>query len=324
MSGGITATATHDTKRGEDARARIVTLSELAGEWHSAVAQWRELNASLARVVGAKRSPSLGHEYMIYQALIGAWPQAIDGVFVKRMQDYALKAAREAKQETSWTNVDEAYEAGLLDFVGKLLDRGASARFLASFEAFAARAALLGALNSLSQLALKALLPGVPDFYQGDELWDLSLVDPDNRRPVDFALRERLLREPPADWRELAKEWRDGRIKLALTRQLLRVRHGFPDLFQHGAYEPLPVSGAHAGHVIAFARTLKKRRIIVAVGRHFAPLTGGGRRWASGWTGSIEHRAARYESLIGDGGRVDDLNLATLFRDIPVAVLRQM
>ena len=299
-----------------------MALSELAEEWQNAVTQWRELNAPLVRTVDGKRSPSLGHEYMLYQALIGARPQAVDDVFVKRMQDYALKAAREAKQDTSWTNANEPYEAGLLDFVGKLLDRGASARFLASFEAFAARAALLGALNSLSQLALKILLPGVPDFYQGSELWDLSLVDPDNRRPVDFVLRERLLREPPAGWRELANEWQDGRIKLALTRQLLRVRHDHADLFQNGAYEPLPVSGAQADHVIAFARTLKKRRIIIAVGRHFGPLTGGGRDWPSGWTGSIAQRGARYESLLGQGGRLDDLDLAALFHDIAVAVLR--
>ena len=193
-----------------------------------------------------------------------------------------------------------------------------------SFDAFAARTALLGALNSLTQLALKATMPGVPDFYQGTELWDLSLVDPDNRRPVDFARANACCGEPPADWPELAEDWPDGRIKLALTRQLLRCATTSRTYFSAAPTSRCRSAAPHAGHVIAFARTLKKRRIIVAVGRHFAPLTGGGRQWASGWSGSIEHRAARYESLIGEGGRVDDLNLAALFRDIPVAVLRQM
>ena len=129
---------------------------------------------------------------MLYQALIGAWPERIDPDFIARMQGFALKAAREGKLETSWTNPNEAYEAGLTRFVGKLLDNS-SDEFVASFGGFAARVALLGALNGLSQLALKALTPGVPDFYQGTELWDFSLVDPDNRRPVDFAARRQML-----------------------------------------------------------------------------------------------------------------------------------
>ena len=215
---GLTATATHDTKRGEDARTRIMALSELADDWYPVVQSWRELNAPLVANIEGARSPSVGHEYMLYQALIGAWPQTIDKTFIERMKAYALKAVREAKQETSWTNVNEPYEAALQEFVGKLLDEKFSSRFLVSFKKFAVRTSLLGALNSLSQLALKALLPGVPDFYQGTEVWDLAFVDPDNRRPIDFDLRRHALSED-ADFSRLAAHWHDGGIKLALTRQ---------------------------------------------------------------------------------------------------------
>ena len=322
---GMTATATHDTKRGEDARMRILALAELAQEWDAAVQSWRELNAPLVQQAGGKRSPSIGHEYMLYQALIGAWPGAVDEEFTARMQGYALKAAREAKQETSWNSPDPAYEEALQAFVSKLLDTQVSARFLESFADFAARTTLLGALNGLSQLALKALSPGVPDFYQGTELWDLSLVDPDNRRAVDFDLRRRELADVQPDWRRLAANWPDGRIKLALTRALLRLRNDHADLFQHGAYEPLAVSGAHAEHVVAFARTLKRQRLVVAIGRHFCPLTDAGRQWPSQWDGALAPEAAgTYEYLIGGepGRRMSALSLAEVFRDLPVCVLR--
>jgi (1->4)-alpha-D-glucan 1-alpha-D-glucosylmutase len=322
--GGLTATATHDTKRGEDARARIMSLSELAAEWEGATQHWREQNAPLVREAGGHRCPSIGHEYMIYQSLIGAWPDHIDKSFVERMQAYALKAAREAKQETSWTNPNEDYEKGLHDFVGSLLDRPASTVFLKSFGDFATRAALLGALNSLSQLALKVMLPGVPDFYQGTELWDFSLVDPDNRRAVDFAARQKLVTET-ADWPGLAAAWQNGHIKLILTRQLLALRHRFADLFRHGDYKPLAVSGEHAEHVIVFTRRWKKQELVVAVGRHFAALSESGRSWPTGWDGVITHESGGYECLVGGGsGHVTDLHLATIFAALPLCVLRRL
>ncbi len=324
---GLTATTTHDTKRGEDARMRILALAELAEEWDGAVQGWRALNAPLVSQAGDKRSPSIGHEYMLYQALLGAWPGAADADFTARMQGYALKAAREAKQETSWNNPDPAYEETLQAFVGKLLDGEVSAPFLELFAAFAARTALLGALNGLSQLALKALTPGVADFYQGTEFWDLSLVDPDNRRPVDFDMRRGALAEAAPDWRRLAEAWPDGRIKLVLTRELLRVRRDYADLFQHGTYEPLAVTGPHADHVVAFARALKRRRIVVAIGRHFGPLADGGRRWPSGWDGALAPQSmGAHEFLVGGerGRRARTLSLAELFRDLPLAVLRSV
>jgi (1->4)-alpha-D-glucan 1-alpha-D-glucosylmutase len=324
--GGLTATATHDTKRGEDARARILALSELAEDWEAAVRAWRERNALLAHHADGERHPSLAHEYMLYQALIGAWPETRDASFVTRMQAFALKAAREGKQETSWTHPNEAYEAGLEKFIGALLDDTVSAEFLSSFTQFAARCARLGALNGLSQLALKALMPGVPDFYQGTELWDLSLVDPDNRRDVDFAARRRELERDGADFTTLTEHWCDGRIKLALTRQLLRLRHDFAELFHRGAYEPLAATGPHAPHVIAFARTWKRQRLIIAIGRHFGSLTDGGHHWPRDWSAEIALEPGTYADALGTrpGWRGREADLAAFFSVIPVCVLRRL
>ncbi len=246
---GMTATSTHDTKRGEDARTRLIALAEIPGEWTSAVARWKVLNAPHLAVAGDMRAPSAASEYMLYQSLLGAWPIADpiagrDASFVERMQAYALKAAREGKQETSWLNPNPAYEAGLQSFVGRILDPAVSAEFLHSIATLALRLGLLGALNSLSQLTLKATLPGVPDFYQGTEFWDLSLVDPDNRRPVDFADRDKALAAMATpDWQALVQNWPAGHVKLAWTRHLLKLRTELADVFADGDYEPLRVSG---------------------------------------------------------------------------------
>jgi (1->4)-alpha-D-glucan 1-alpha-D-glucosylmutase len=321
---GLTATATHDTKRGEDARMRVLAISELAGDWHDSVRQWRRLNERLRTNAG----PSGGHEYMLYQALIGAWPlNGIDESFVERMQAYAVKAAREGKLETSWINNNTEYEDALLHFVKGILDPTQSQEFIRSFEAMARRTALIGALNSLSQLVLKATMPGIPDFYQGTELWDLSLVDPDNRRPVDFDVRQQALAQQ-SDLAELAEHWTDGRIKLELTRRLLALRREMPAIFQIGTHEPLEVSGTDRDHVIAFARVHKRQRIIVAVGRHFAGLTDGGRKWpAANLQAKIDldvGRGSRLHDAIGSLRKSDVLSgeTSTLFRTLPVAVLR--
>ncbi|MBI5111505.1 MAG: malto-oligosyltrehalose synthase [Rhodovulum sp.] len=277
----MTATATHDTKRGEDARMRILAIAELAPDWEAAVRGWRSRNEALiARK--PQRAPSDAHEYMLYQALIGAWPEGgADAGLIERMQTYAVKALREGKQETSWHNPNDAYEQAVTGFLARLLDPETSRDFLDDFAAFARRTALLGALNSLAQLTLKATVPGVPDIYQGTEFWDLSLVDPDNRRAVDFAARREALDtigETP-DWDALTAAWPDGRVKLALTRRLLALRRSLAEVFATGGYEPLAVDGPHAGHLLAFARTGRRRSVLVVVGRHFAPLTDGGRRW---------------------------------------------
>jgi (1->4)-alpha-D-glucan 1-alpha-D-glucosylmutase len=275
----MTATATHDTKRGEDARMRILAIAELAEDWAEAVHKWRAMNEPLIDR-SDDRAPSIAHEYMLYQALIGAWPVGgADAEFIARMQVYAVKALREGKQETSWHIPNEAYEAATTAYLARLLERAQSAAFLDSFEEFAARAILIGALNSLAQLTLKATIPGVPDFYQGSEFWDLSLVDPDNRRPVDFGARQAALSALPQapDWGELAARYADGAIKFALTGRLLALRSDLRELLTNGNYEPIEVDGPQARHVIAFARTLRRHALIVVVARHFAPLTGGGR-----------------------------------------------
>jgi (1->4)-alpha-D-glucan 1-alpha-D-glucosylmutase len=277
----MTATATHDTKRGEDARMRILAIAELAEDFDAAVRRWRNLNEPLL-TWKPRRAPSDAHEYMLYQALIGVWQEGgADAGLVERMQAYAVKALREGKQESSWHNPDDAYEGAVTAFIARLLDPATSSEFLDDFSAFARRTSLLGALNSLSQLGLKATIPGVPDIYQGTELWDLSLVDPDNRRAVDFHLRRDALAAigDTPDWEPLAAAWPDGRIKLALTHRLLVLRRALADLFATGGYRPVPVEGPQAGHVLAFARTGRREAVIVVVGRHFAQLTEGGRRW---------------------------------------------
>ncbi|WP_454630964.1 malto-oligosyltrehalose synthase [Bradyrhizobium cenepequi] len=315
---GMTATATHDTKRGEDARARILALAEIPGEWTSAVSRWKVLNAPHLAVDGEFRAPSATSEYMLYQALLGAW-QPDDPDFLERMQAYALKASREGKQETSWLNPHQAYEAGVKTFLERILDRSHSAEFLNSLETLARRLSLLGVLNSLSQLTLKATLPGVPDFYQGTEFWDFSLVDPDNRRPVDFAARASALAALDApDWAQLVREWPDGRLKLAWTRHLLRLRTELPDVFTQGNYLPLEASGPHRDHVIAFARQWERDAVIVVVAKSFAPFTEVGRIWPSA---AAFDGAVTIKGYVTDAGETE-LRLSTLFRHMPVAVLK--
>jgi (1->4)-alpha-D-glucan 1-alpha-D-glucosylmutase len=315
---GMTATATHDTKRGEDARARIMALAEIPGEWASAVARWKILNAQHLVIDGEMRAPSAAFEYMLYQALLGAW-QPDDDSFLARMQAYALKAAREGKQETSWLNPHDAYEAGITTFIARILDRTISAEFLDALETLARRVSLLGALNSLSQITLKATMPGVPDFYQGTELWDFSLVDPDNRRPVDFAGRAGALPsvEIP-DWPRLIPDWANGHLKLAWTRHLLKLRTELADVFGDGDYQPLEVSGPHRDHVIAFARRRGRDAAIVAVAKSCAAFTQGGRAWprADAYDGAIDIKGYRM-----DGGAAE-LRLSALFQHLPVAVLK--
>ncbi|WP_024506422.1 malto-oligosyltrehalose synthase [Bradyrhizobium sp. ARR65] len=320
---GMTATATHDTKRGEDARARLVALTEIADEWAAIVGRWKVLNAQHLFITGEMRAPSVTAEYMVYQSLLGAWPvTGHDPTFLERFQAYALKAAREGKQETSWLNPNAAYEAGLRDFIARVLDPSISGEFLSALDAVAQRLALLGALNSLSQLSLKATLPGVPDFYQGTELWDFSLVDPDNRRPVNFAAREELLAmiERP-DWGGLAEKWRSGEVKFAWTRYLLKLRNELADVFTHGDYRPLDVTGRDRNHVIAFARRRGRDAAITVAARSFAPFTQDGRTWprAEQFEGSIDLRGLRLE---GAQARSGEISLSSLFVHFPAAVLK--
>ena len=249
----LNPSSTHDTKRGEDVRARIAVLSELAGEWIAAVDRWRDLNGRLNE----------RDEWLVYQTLVGAWPIDAD-----RLSAYMLKAAREAKLRTSWTDPDERYERDLDEFVRRILDP-ANTAFLSELQAFADRVAERGWRRAIGLLVLKLAAPGVPDIYWANELWDLSLVDPDNRRPVDFDLRARMLAElagrSPED---LAESWRDGGVKLHVTRAGLRLRRAEPELFRDGGYRPIAVEGP----AIAFARTLGERWVICVARTGEGPL----------------------------------------------------
>jgi len=320
----MTATATHDTKRGEDTRARLMALTELPGEWTSTVARWKVLNAPHVFTQGTMRAPSATFEYLVYQTLLGAHPfGGVDDAFAERIQAYAVKAAREGKQETSWLKPNAAYEEGVSRFIAKILDRAISAEFLDSLQTLAGRTALLGALTSLGQLTLKATMPGVPDFYQGTEFWDLSLVDPDNRRPVDFTKRAEVLRKVErADWPTLTRNWQDGYVKMAWMRHLLKLRASHSEVFAQGNYEPLGVSGPQRDHVVAFARRHGRNAVITAVARWFAPLTEGGRSWpsADAFDGALHIDGYAIEGF-NDKNETASIPLSSLFAHIPAAVL---
>jgi (1->4)-alpha-D-glucan 1-alpha-D-glucosylmutase len=325
---GLTATATHDTKRGEDARARLWCLSEIPDDWAQAVATWQAINAPLVVASGPTRLPSAAHEYMIYQALLGAWIPNGAGLS-ERMQAFAIKAAREGKAQTSWLDPDQRYESGLARFVEELLDPARSAEFIKSFAAFADRVALMGALASLAQVALKIAMPGVPDFYQGTEFWDLSLVDPDNRRPVDFLARAQVLQSltGSVDWTALAKTWPDGRIKLAFTARLLALRQEMRNVFSAGDYRPLAVKGRDADEIVAFARCHEGDAVLVIVGRWFKRSTQGGRRWPTRYdwdaTVVVEGFSALQQLLPEqEPAQEPDLAVSEIFDALPVAVLR--
>jgi len=318
----LIATATHDTKRGEDARMRILALAELTPEWQEAVNRWSAMNQSHHNTANGKQRPSAAHEYMLYQALIGAWPlSGSDDSFIERMQAYAIKAAREGKQQTSWTTPDSAYEDALTGFVRDILN---SSEFTADFAQFSKRTAFLGMLNSLSQTALKAMLPGVPDYFQGTEFFDLSLVDPDNRRPVDYPLRQKALTEDGHDWAALAASWTDGRIKFALTQRLLQIRNNYPDLFRDGSYASLVMSGQHADHIIGFTRQRGGQRITVLAGRHFAKLTDGGLSWPTAWRAQLANaRLPSGTDLLTGRPANRAADIGALLKDLPVAIIAQ-
>jgi (1->4)-alpha-D-glucan 1-alpha-D-glucosylmutase len=296
----LTATATHDTKRGEDARTRLNVLSEVPASWRRAVSEWRKINAVHRTAVDRAYAPDANDEYLFYQALIGTWPaEPVDAPipfeaspeFVERLRGYMQKAIKEAKTHTSWFNQGGAYEDAVARFVETTLHGSAAKRFLRSFVPFVRELAVGGMVNSLAQLVLKVASPGVPDFYQGTELWQLDLADPDNRRPVDFPAREAMLGalmpwiervegrtesaaaacgcdpEMEAFVGDLVAHWPDARIKMFVTASALRMRRRDPTLFLEGGYQPLRAEGTHAAHVVAFCRRLHEKVVVAAVPR---------------------------------------------------------
>jgi (1->4)-alpha-D-glucan 1-alpha-D-glucosylmutase len=283
--GSMVTTATHDHKRGEDLRARLAVLSEIPGEWAAQVNRWGRINRKAKTEVDGRQSPSRDDEYLFYQTVVGAWPPDLSpsspegvGAFRERVAGYMEKAAREANVHTGWLVRNEAYEEALARFVRHLLDPGREGPFLEEVAAFARRIGIAGAVNGLAQLTLKLTVPGVPDQFQGTEFWDLSLVDPDNRRLVDDGARaEALARSPagPEKWKALLEGWPSGEVKLHLMHRLLELRRHRPFLLLRGKYQPLPVSGEHAHRVVAFARTWEGETLVVVVPRLVEPLVRG-------------------------------------------------
>lgn len=283
----LLATSTHDTKRSEDVRMRIDVISEVPEEWQKHLTRWTRLNRSKKRLVEDKPAPSRNDEYLLYQTLVGAWPlgdmdEAALKAFCERVQAYMLKAIREVKVNTSWINPNKEYEDATSSFVCDLLRMSGRNPFLADFVPFVKRLTPYGLLNSLSQTLLKFTVPGVPDVYQGNELWDFSLVDPDNRRPVDYASRRKRLAQLQEDFkqaprrgerlRQLAERIEDGDAKLFLTWRLLTLRREQPALFQQGSYQALSVEGPHAAHLCAFMRSHEGVTLVVLAPRLFARL----------------------------------------------------
>src|SRR6185437_11764598 len=338
---GMLASSTHDTKRGEDARARLALLSEMPRDWGKRVSLWARLNRLRRGEVDGAPAPDRNDEYFFYQTVVGAWPLDLKpddaaGLtsLCERVHATMTKAVREAKEHSSWSNPNAEYEAVLGRFVAGALDGSRPNPFLQDMHAFVESLARRGAINSLAQTLIKLAAPGVPDTYQGGELWDFSMVDPDNRRPVDWAIRRRLLdelrrrfSEAPADRQalaELAAHWRDGREKLFLTWRALALRRAQPALFAGGSYVPLQTAGRHADRLVAFARIANGHAAVAVAPRLVTPLlrNGGGIDWADtvvtlpadrGWCDALAQRDL--------GAREAPVAAAELLGDFPVALL---
>jgi (1->4)-alpha-D-glucan 1-alpha-D-glucosylmutase len=339
----MSATSTHDSKRSEDVRARINVLSEIPTEWHRKVRTWREMNRDKKTFHDAVGEPTPNDEYLLYQTLVGAWPAGDQANnpperFIGRIREYMLKAVREAKEKTSWGNQNKRYEDAVSKFVDGVLG---SQGFRDDFIPFQRKISHFGMLNSLSQTLIKLSVPGVPDTYQGNESWEFNLVDPDNRRSVDYELRRQVLAEFAALCkngcdeqstyaRELATKMDDGRIKAYLIWKTLNLRKQHPDLFELGEYVPLDTTGDYAKHLFAFARRHKEQTLIVLTPRLCVQLLRGEPRMPSGeevWhdvqikiPGNPAHFRNLFtgENFVAEGGK---LLAKHLFQNFPVALL---
>lgn len=334
------ATSTHDSKRSEDVRARVNVLSELYNDWQQHLQRWREINQPKKRFINGHAAPSRNDEYHLYQILVGVWPlEPVDTPGLEQLRErignYMLKAVREAKVYTSWLNINKEYEQAVADFVEELLSEVDNA-FLADFVPFQKRISHFGMLNSLSQTALKLCVPGVPDIYQGNEMWAFNLVDPDNRRPVDYEHRQKLLQslqeqangDAVALVHELMDNLPDGRAKLYLTWRLLNWRKQHSELFESGDYEPLTAEGEKADHICAFIRSDRQRRLIVIAPRWYARLTQDSSHWLSAeavWGDArLKLPPGRYRNLLtGESINAgeDSTSISEALLNFPVAVL---
>lgn len=325
------ATSTHDTKRSEDVRMRLVALSEIPDLWKRWIKSWSKLNKKHRTKLEYGAVPSPNEEYALYQALLGTWPlepmsDEEHANYIERIKQYMLKAVKEAKVNSSWTSPNESWEKAVDAFVESILDPALSGVFLQELAQAADLLAPVGAMNSLTQVILKCTSPGAPDFYQGTEVWDFSLVDPDNRRPVDFEQRKRLLASlEGATPTDLLADWRSGRIKLFLIRALLQFRRQEERFFQEAGYQSLEASGHFDRHVIAFERKAGDRRLVVVVPRLV-------QRWGYSPTGNLwADTAIRIPGGEGTWRNVltgsdvslesGEVHLAGLLGELPFAVL---
>ena len=339
----LNATTTHDTKRSEDVRARINVLSEISEHWERHLFRWRRLNECHKRKVNGTLVPTPNEEMMLYQSMIGAWPLDPEEMpnFTPRLQDYMIKATREAMVHTKWTVPNEKHEKAITDFIASIMKQSEESEFLADFLAFQKKIAFYGALNGLAQALIKITFPGVPDFYQGAELWDLRLVDPDNRGPVDFSKRIDMLDQlcgdataSPAPLDQILKNWEDGRIKMFMVCKALGFRMANPVLFGHGDYVDLHCAGNRKENVFAFARRSRNHWALIAVPRLSTKLVHAGqpplgkevwgtsslalpRNAPDGWTDVFTG-----ENLISrESNGESSLYLRDVFQDFPVALL---
>lgn len=351
----LLATSTHDTKRSEDLRARLNVLSEIPGEWRAALSRWSRLNANKKILVDGEPIPDRNTEYLLYQTLVGAWPveplnSEAFGHFRERIVAYMKKATLEAKVHTSWINPNEEYDAAVQNFVFRVLDNKGRNRFLNALQAFQHRVAYFGQFNSLSQVLLKLTSPGVPDMYQGTEIWDFSLVDPDNRRPVDYQRRRLLLNDLKTQVARAGQDLiplvqglldhsLDGRIKLYLIFRTLNFRRAHQPLFSRGAYLPLEAVGEKRDHLCAFARISGDEGMIVVTPRLVVGLTGGAeqpplgeRVWKDTWLilppewgDHVYRNLFTGESLPPKkNGQVLGLPLMEVFNNFPVALFERI
>jgi maltooligosyltrehalose synthase len=328
------ATATHDHKRGEDVRARLAVISEVAGEWAALLPAWLARSGPLRKTVDGVLSPTAGDIVMLFQTILGSWPLDLEvdddrrcAAFAERLAGWQQKAMREAKLETDWSAPNESYESAARAFLAALLQRREVPDLLDDIVAFADRISAAGAVNGLAQVLLKLTSPGVPDFYQGTEYWDFSLVDPDNRRPVDFAARAASITTDRLE--TLVANWRDGHIKQAIIAATLQYRSSHARLFAEGSYAPITVEGKFADHILAFARALGTQMAITVVPRlsHKLLRKGGILFQEAIWDDTslvLEGEALDFINILNmrrtpsEGGR---LHLGPLLSRLPVALV---
>jgi (1->4)-alpha-D-glucan 1-alpha-D-glucosylmutase len=340
----VNCTSTHDTKRGEDVRARINVLSEIPREWQKHLNRWARWNKKGKRVVESQEIPDRNEENFLYQTLLGAWPLEQQAMphFRARLEAYVIKAVREAMVYTRWTRPNTAHERAVVGFVKNLVAPARSNLFLNDFLKFQRKVALYGMLNGLAQVLVKMTSPGVPDFYQGCDLWDLRLVDPDNRGPVDFTHRAALLDEiekrskqdPLRLARELVQNWQDGRIKLYLIWRILNLRRKYPRVFLDGQFLPMKTTGEREANLIAYARRRGNTWMMTIVPRWLArskaplALTRLQRFWRGSHVALPENAPQTWLNVLtGETAETTrqrgapTLSLPDVFKDLPVAVL---